>query len=506
MLDLNPRMRGRVFRIELSGVLDSQTAGDFTRFTDDILDQGYLYLILDSADLEYLSSAGISALIQLQKKLQDNDGLAVFTQLNPEIQSLLKFIGLSRTLPQFDNRDEALQYLRDRFDYVPATSQSTFNPPEPTESKTRSVLNEESPPETDRSDRNTDEYSETTGVTGSKKTSSPTREATSASSNLEEDADASAPELIRDSLTEAEVEAPIQQTHKKDQEEGKPDQIEEPVAAGQSASASKRQITEASQTEDEGLVTEEVPPGDQLDSGILEARLVRTPAEDESETNPKERISDPALQKKSRSDRPLMVEVYNQEAEKFERDAPLAASPGNKKQSATDEPEQGTGQAREEEKSGTPEAEQSQATEDGLKTENQEITTTGGFLEDESEAPRELGGEPWKDYSELDLPREDQEKILERPGTLRGEKVIPPTPENEDLAQSQNKVLPRKEEPAPGTEASRPEVRDAVFFQAFYITCENCQTMLRVNRAGNHYCPDCKARFRVSRNKSFYFY
>ena len=109
MLDIaaNREKNKSIFIINLSGRIDAGTARDFESFFSDIMRKGNRFFILEAENLDYISSAGIGALVRLIQRLKAQDGAGGFINLNNEIAMLMDFFGLNEELPIFSGIDEA---------------------------------------------------------------------------------------------------------------------------------------------------------------------------------------------------------------------------------------------------------------------------------------------------------------------------------------------------------------------------------------------------------------
>jgi anti-anti-sigma factor len=111
MLEFNTALEKDVLVIELEGALDSHSAADFRRYFQDKTGEGYRAFALDCLCLEYISSAGIAAIIDLQSQLQGHGGKMVLFQLATEIRQLLRFLKLEDKLTIVNDYDDAIAAL-----------------------------------------------------------------------------------------------------------------------------------------------------------------------------------------------------------------------------------------------------------------------------------------------------------------------------------------------------------------------------------------------------------
>lgn len=111
MLEFNTALEKDVMVIELEGALDSVSAADFRRYFQDKTGAGYRAFALDCLCLEYISSAGIAAIIDLQSQLQSHGGKMVLFQLATESRQLLRFLKLEDKLTIVSDYDDAIAAL-----------------------------------------------------------------------------------------------------------------------------------------------------------------------------------------------------------------------------------------------------------------------------------------------------------------------------------------------------------------------------------------------------------
>jgi anti-anti-sigma factor len=111
MLEFNTALEKDVLVIELEGALDSHSAADFRRYFQDKTGEGYRAFALDCLCLEYISSAGIAAIIDLQSQLQGHGGKMVLFQLATESRQLLRFLKLEDKLTIVNDYDDAIAAL-----------------------------------------------------------------------------------------------------------------------------------------------------------------------------------------------------------------------------------------------------------------------------------------------------------------------------------------------------------------------------------------------------------
>ena len=96
---------GLAFR--LRGQIDTYSSLSFQRRGQKAIDAGYARLSFHFDAVEYVSSMGIAALLQLQKAAREKGGDVVLVNLPPKISELFKLMCLEKYFTCADSQDEA---------------------------------------------------------------------------------------------------------------------------------------------------------------------------------------------------------------------------------------------------------------------------------------------------------------------------------------------------------------------------------------------------------------
>lgn len=97
--------------VRVQGTLDSSSFLDFYDFFTQLERNGFSKFILNLQDLEFLSSAGISVLIRVKRKLQEKDYSIVLIHLQPEVKELFRFFGFQKTFLIANDKESAEKLL-----------------------------------------------------------------------------------------------------------------------------------------------------------------------------------------------------------------------------------------------------------------------------------------------------------------------------------------------------------------------------------------------------------
>jgi len=105
MLSIVPRKVQNAIILDIKGRLDTQTSGTFEKETQSIIEGSEGRLLLNCADLEYVSSAGLRVFLILSRK--PGLKLALFA-VRPPIAEVIKLTGLQALFPIYETEEEAL--------------------------------------------------------------------------------------------------------------------------------------------------------------------------------------------------------------------------------------------------------------------------------------------------------------------------------------------------------------------------------------------------------------
>jgi anti-sigma B factor antagonist len=113
MIYINHRevLEGRVTIVDVSGPLDSETAGDFEDYIRKLLEKSMIYILLDAGEIPHVSSEGIGAMLFIQKRFAEKYGFFVIYSLNREIAALFSLLGFDKVLRIVSSRIEAMEIM-----------------------------------------------------------------------------------------------------------------------------------------------------------------------------------------------------------------------------------------------------------------------------------------------------------------------------------------------------------------------------------------------------------
>ncbi len=107
-MDINELSEGKATVLALAGRLDSNTCGDLEKHLLGAIDRGTAAVVVDFADLAYVSSAGLRVLLMAAKRLRAGDGKLALCGLSDNIRDVFKMSGFDKILTITGTRAEAV--------------------------------------------------------------------------------------------------------------------------------------------------------------------------------------------------------------------------------------------------------------------------------------------------------------------------------------------------------------------------------------------------------------
>ena len=97
--------------VTLTGELDGRTYPVLENKLDQLLQERPALIVLDMAEVDYMSSAGIRVILKTKKGLATNAGKLVFMNLQPQIKKVFEIINALPSMRVFKDLKEMDEYL-----------------------------------------------------------------------------------------------------------------------------------------------------------------------------------------------------------------------------------------------------------------------------------------------------------------------------------------------------------------------------------------------------------
>lgn len=107
-MDVTARQHHPATIVSVSGSIDSLTVERLTEFLAEQIGSGRTNLVLDLAQVNLMSSAGLRAILAAFKEVRQPGGDLRIAAAQPGVLKVLKMAGFTNILKSFDTTDEAV--------------------------------------------------------------------------------------------------------------------------------------------------------------------------------------------------------------------------------------------------------------------------------------------------------------------------------------------------------------------------------------------------------------
>jgi anti-anti-sigma factor len=94
--------------VSVSGRIDSATAPEFDNALKGLLERGRRKIVLDFTSLDYISSAGLRAMLSALKTAKNSAGNVVLVKTNERVRDTLTLVGFQTLFLQFNDLVDAV--------------------------------------------------------------------------------------------------------------------------------------------------------------------------------------------------------------------------------------------------------------------------------------------------------------------------------------------------------------------------------------------------------------
>ncbi len=97
-----------IYIFKLGGRLDSNTSLEFEKNITQTIEDGAIYIIIDFENIEFISSAGLRAILSIIKILKRRKGKIVLCSMTDSVKEVFKISGFDTLLTIVLSRDDAI--------------------------------------------------------------------------------------------------------------------------------------------------------------------------------------------------------------------------------------------------------------------------------------------------------------------------------------------------------------------------------------------------------------
>ncbi len=107
-LGIAVRRNGRITVIQLTGELDAYTSARFREVMVDAIESGGENVVVSMAEVQYIDSSGLGALVGGLKRSSERNGRVVIVCAQPQVRKVFEITGLEKVFPLYSTEEEAI--------------------------------------------------------------------------------------------------------------------------------------------------------------------------------------------------------------------------------------------------------------------------------------------------------------------------------------------------------------------------------------------------------------
>lgn len=107
-MEITQEKKGNINIIKVKGRLDASTSNKLEEALNEFTNQEKARVIVDCAELEYISSAGLRVLLATAKKFQQNAGKIYLSTLNTNVKQVFEISGFISIFKAFPSVEAAI--------------------------------------------------------------------------------------------------------------------------------------------------------------------------------------------------------------------------------------------------------------------------------------------------------------------------------------------------------------------------------------------------------------
>ena len=110
-MEIQTRKEKNAVIVSVKGRMDAVTAPEFEKNLSDLIAKGENNFLLNFDGLEYISSAGLRAILATAKKLKEKGGKILLTGLKGSVDEVFKIAGFHSIFKVFESEEAGLKEI-----------------------------------------------------------------------------------------------------------------------------------------------------------------------------------------------------------------------------------------------------------------------------------------------------------------------------------------------------------------------------------------------------------
>jgi anti-sigma B factor antagonist len=97
--------------VYLIGEIDASSSVNVQMTLQDLLNQGKKNIHINCENLEYISSAGLGALMSFVEEINNSNGQMIFSDLKPKVFNVFQLLGLDQIMNIVNNHKDVVTFF-----------------------------------------------------------------------------------------------------------------------------------------------------------------------------------------------------------------------------------------------------------------------------------------------------------------------------------------------------------------------------------------------------------
>jgi anti-anti-sigma factor len=110
-MEIQTRKEKNAVIVSVKGRMDAMTAPEFEKNLSDLISKGEITFLLNFGGLEYISSAGLRALLATAKKLKEKKGKIMLIGLKGSVGEVFRISGFDSIFKVFESEEAGLNEI-----------------------------------------------------------------------------------------------------------------------------------------------------------------------------------------------------------------------------------------------------------------------------------------------------------------------------------------------------------------------------------------------------------
>jgi anti-anti-sigma factor len=111
MMEIETRKQENATVVSVTGKMDAVSSPELEKELSQLMAEGEKNFVVDLAELDYISSAGLRIILATAKRLKEKEGKILLASLKDMVKEVFEISGFSAIIPIYESVDSALDHV-----------------------------------------------------------------------------------------------------------------------------------------------------------------------------------------------------------------------------------------------------------------------------------------------------------------------------------------------------------------------------------------------------------